>query len=92
MTAVGFVGAGQLGVSKDVLLAAVGACSGASYAARTRVRLPDVDAFGAAAGPFLRKDVAACELELRAAQATADLLLAVVRNGRLALQPAAGDA
>ena len=77
--------ASRFGVSQDVLLQALAACSGNSYAVATLGRVGDPDAFAAAAVPFLRKDVAACEAELIASGAQADLLLDVVRRGPLAL-------
>jgi 3-hydroxyisobutyrate dehydrogenase-like beta-hydroxyacid dehydrogenase len=75
----------ELGVAQDTLLAALAVSSGHSYAAATLGQLPDVAAFAAAAGPFLRKDIAACEREMVASGATADLLLDVVRRGRIEL-------
>jgi 3-hydroxyisobutyrate dehydrogenase-like beta-hydroxyacid dehydrogenase len=77
--------AGQLGVAQDTLLSALAVSSGQSYAAATLGQLPDVDSFAAAAGPFLRKDIAACERELVSSGASADLLLDVVRRGRIDL-------
>jgi 3-hydroxyisobutyrate dehydrogenase-like beta-hydroxyacid dehydrogenase len=75
----------QLGVAQETLLGALSVCSGQSYAVTTLRKVPDVAAFSAAAGPFLRKDIAACEQELAASGATAELLLDVVRRGSLAL-------
>jgi 3-hydroxyisobutyrate dehydrogenase-like beta-hydroxyacid dehydrogenase len=77
--------ADQLGVRPEVLLHSLSDCSGNSYAVATLARVGDVGAFATAATPFLRKDVAACETELAAAGAQADLLLDVVRRGRLEL-------
>lgn len=77
--------AAHLGVERELLLPALGACSGSSYAASTLARFPDLDAFAALAGPFLRKDVAAGEAQLAAAGGDAGLLGEVVRRGRLPL-------
>lgn len=75
----------QLGVPQETLLGALSVSSGQSYAVNTLRQVPDVAAFSAAAGPFLRKDIAACEQELASAGATADLLLDVVHRGSLSL-------
>lgn len=75
----------QLGVDRATLLGALEASSARSYAVTTLGGLADTAAFAAAAGPFLRKDVAACEAELSASGAHADLILDVVRRGALAL-------
>jgi 3-hydroxyisobutyrate dehydrogenase-like beta-hydroxyacid dehydrogenase len=78
----------QLGLDKNTLLTALAACSGASYATATLSRLPDAETFGRAAGPFLRKDVAACQQELDVSHGDAELLMSVVRGGRLDLTTA----
>lgn len=75
----------QLDIEPDLLLRALGACSGASYATNLFARVGDPDTIAATAGPFLRKDVAACEQELDATGASAELLLDVVRRGPLPL-------
>jgi 3-hydroxyisobutyrate dehydrogenase-like beta-hydroxyacid dehydrogenase len=77
--------AAQLGVAKDTLLSALAVSSGHSYAASTLRQVPTVAAFTAAAGPFLRKDIAVCEQELTASGVSAPLLLDVVRRGPMLL-------
>jgi 3-hydroxyisobutyrate dehydrogenase-like beta-hydroxyacid dehydrogenase len=76
---------GRLGVTPETLLGALLVSSGQSYAVSTLRQLPDVAAFAEAAGPFLRKDIAACEHELAASGVAAGLLLEVVHRGSLAL-------
>jgi 3-hydroxyisobutyrate dehydrogenase-like beta-hydroxyacid dehydrogenase len=75
----------QFGIGQHLLLSAITTCSGASYATNTLNGVHDLDKFTEIAGPFLRKDVAACRQELVASGAQADLLLDVVSRGPLPL-------
>jgi 3-hydroxyisobutyrate dehydrogenase-like beta-hydroxyacid dehydrogenase len=77
--------AGQLGVDGPLLLRTIAACSGNSTAATTLATLPDAARFEELAGPYLRKDVAACVEELEALGVGAGLLADVVRDGPLDL-------
>lgn len=80
------VGLGRaLGVEPILLVSALAQCSGRSYAVDTLTRLPDLATFERLAGPFLRKDVAACEHELEVLGQDAGLLGRVVREGPLQL-------
>lgn len=74
-----------LGLEPSMLLHGLGACSGRSHAVTVLGGLPTPGHFEVAAGPFLRKDVAACEAELRSSGTPAGLLLDVVRAGTLDL-------
>jgi 3-hydroxyisobutyrate dehydrogenase-like beta-hydroxyacid dehydrogenase len=74
-----------LGLDPISLLSAITTCSGGSYAAGALTRFPDTAAFARIAAPFLRKDIAACEDELAAAGAQADLLVELIRRGPLDL-------
>jgi len=77
----------SIGVNPAALLAALQVCSAGSRAATHIQQTGGTDSFAEIAGPFLRKDVAAC-LEA-AAQAGADLGLLgdVVAQGPLPLKP-----
>jgi 3-hydroxyisobutyrate dehydrogenase-like beta-hydroxyacid dehydrogenase len=75
----------ELHLDRQTLLGALGACSGASYAVSTLHGLPDVETFARLAGPFLRKDVAACEAELADTGCEAPLLMEVAARGPLLL-------
>lgn len=81
----------QLDVEPELLLRALASCSGASFAANILARLPGPQAFADTAGPFLRKDVAACEAELAAAGVKSELLFDVVRRGPLDLTKGTND-
>ncbi|MCV7397934.1 NAD(P)-dependent oxidoreductase [Mycobacterium paraseoulense] len=77
----------SIGVNPDALLAALQVCSAGSRAATHMQQVGGTDSFAEIAGPFLRKDVAACLAA--AAQAGADLGLLgdVVADGPLPLNP-----
>lgn len=75
----------RLGVVPDALLKALLACSGGSYAAAYADRNGGVEAFPAAAGPFLRKDVAAAVAVAEQVGADLGLLGAVIESGPLRL-------
>lgn len=77
--------AGSFGVDRGTLLAALQSCSGASRAVAILSGVPDDAAFNQHAGPFLRKDVAACLAELVASGGDAALLLQTVQHGPLDL-------
>lgn len=75
----------SLGVSPAKLLEALMVCSGGSKASSYAVKIGDVDAFATMAGPFLRKDVAACQEAAAEAGTDLGLLGRVVETGPLNL-------
>ena len=75
----------QLGVEPDVLLATLQVCSARSHAAEQAQRIGGMDRFTELAGPFLRKDIAACREAAAEADVELGLLETAVREGPLAL-------
>ena len=75
----------QLGVAPDALLSTLQVCSAGSRAADHAHRIGGVDRFAELAGPFLRKDIAACREAAAQAGVELGLLGAVVREGPLEL-------
>jgi 3-hydroxyisobutyrate dehydrogenase-like beta-hydroxyacid dehydrogenase len=75
----------QLGVDPEVLLSTLQVCSAGSTAAAHAHRIGGLDRFVEAAGPFLRKDVAAALDAVGEAGADPGLLLQVVDTGPLDL-------
>jgi 3-hydroxyisobutyrate dehydrogenase-like beta-hydroxyacid dehydrogenase len=75
----------QLDVAPDVLLATLQVCSARSHAAEQAHRVGGMDRFAELAGPFLRKDVAACREAAAEAGVELGLLETAVREGPLAL-------
>jgi 3-hydroxyisobutyrate dehydrogenase-like beta-hydroxyacid dehydrogenase len=75
----------QLGVEPDVLLATLQVCSARSHAAEQAQRIGGMDRFTELAGPFLRKDIAACREAAAEAGVELGLLETAVRQGPLAL-------
>ncbi|HEY4794231.1 MAG TPA: NAD(P)-dependent oxidoreductase [Mycobacterium sp.] len=75
----------QLGVEPDVLLATLQVCSARSHAAEQAQRIGGMDRFTELAGPFLRKDIAACREAAAEAGVELGLLETAVREGPLAL-------
>jgi 3-hydroxyisobutyrate dehydrogenase-like beta-hydroxyacid dehydrogenase len=82
----------QLGVAPDVLLSTLQVCSGKSDAATHANRIGGMDRFAELAGPFLRKDIAACREAAAEAGVDLGLLSTAVREGPMTLDvdPAAG--
>jgi len=80
---------GKLNVDPGALLSALQVCSGRSSAAAHAHRIGGTDRFTELAGPFLRKDVAACREAAAEAGIDLGLLGTVVRTGPLALDDAA---
>src|SRR5271168_624677 len=76
---------GQLGVEPDVLLATLQMCSARSHAAEQAHRVGGMDRFTELAGPFLRKDIAACREAAAEAGVDLGLLETAVREGPLDL-------
>jgi 3-hydroxyisobutyrate dehydrogenase-like beta-hydroxyacid dehydrogenase len=76
---------GQLGVAPDVLLSTLQVCSANSHAAAHAHRIGGMDRFAELAGPFLRKDIAACREAAAEAGVELGLLGTAVREGPLAL-------
>jgi 3-hydroxyisobutyrate dehydrogenase-like beta-hydroxyacid dehydrogenase len=75
----------QLGVAPDVLLYTLQVCSANSHAAAHAHRIGGIDRFTELAGPFLRKDIAACREAAAEAGVDLGLLGTAVREGPLAL-------
>jgi 3-hydroxyisobutyrate dehydrogenase-like beta-hydroxyacid dehydrogenase len=75
----------QLGVAPDVLLSTLQVCSANSHAAEHAHRIGGMDRFAELAGPFLRKDIAACREAAAEAGVELGLLGAAVGEGPLAL-------
>jgi 3-hydroxyisobutyrate dehydrogenase-like beta-hydroxyacid dehydrogenase len=75
----------QLGVEPDVLLSTLQVCSANSNAATHAHRSGGMQRFTELAGPFLRKDIAACREAAAEAGLDLGLLGSVVRDGPLAL-------
>jgi 3-hydroxyisobutyrate dehydrogenase-like beta-hydroxyacid dehydrogenase len=75
----------QLGVEPDVLLSTLQVCSAGSNAAIHAHRIGGMDEFAERAGPFLRKDIAACREAAAEAGVELGLLGTAVREGPLAL-------
>ena len=83
----------QLDIEPDVLLSALQVCSARSYAAEQAQRIGGMDRFEELAGPFLRKDIAACREAAAEAGVELGLLETAVRQGPLdldALESATG--
>jgi 3-hydroxyisobutyrate dehydrogenase-like beta-hydroxyacid dehydrogenase len=76
---------GQLGVAPDVVLATLQVCSANSDAAAHAHRIGGMDRFAELAGPFLRKDIAACREAATEAGVDLGLLGTAVRGGPLKL-------
>jgi 3-hydroxyisobutyrate dehydrogenase-like beta-hydroxyacid dehydrogenase len=75
----------QIGVESDVLLSTLQVCSARSHAAEQAHRIGGMDRFEELAGPFLRKDIAACREAAAEAGVELGLLETAVREGPLAL-------
>jgi 3-hydroxyisobutyrate dehydrogenase-like beta-hydroxyacid dehydrogenase len=75
----------QLGVEPHVLLSTLQVCSAGSQAAAHAHRIGGMDRFEELAGPFLRKDIAACREAAAEAGVELGLLETAVREGPLAL-------
>jgi 3-hydroxyisobutyrate dehydrogenase-like beta-hydroxyacid dehydrogenase len=75
----------SLGVSPARLLDALTVCSGGSKASSYAMKIGGIDAFTTLAGPFLRKDVAACRQAAGEAGTDLGLLGRVVETGPLNL-------
>jgi 3-hydroxyisobutyrate dehydrogenase-like beta-hydroxyacid dehydrogenase len=75
----------KLGVAPDVLLSTLQVCSANSHAAAHAQRIGGMDRFAELAGPFLRKDIAACREAATEAGVELGLLETAVREGPLAL-------
>jgi 3-hydroxyisobutyrate dehydrogenase-like beta-hydroxyacid dehydrogenase len=75
----------QLRVAPDVLLSTLQVCSARSHAADQAHRIGGMDRFAELAGPFLRKDIAACHEAAVEAGVELGLLGTVVQEGPLAL-------
>ena len=75
----------QLGVEPSVLLSTLQVCSARSHAAEQAERVGGMDRFAELAGPFLRKDIAACHAAAAEAGVELGLLGAAVQEGPLAL-------
>jgi 3-hydroxyisobutyrate dehydrogenase-like beta-hydroxyacid dehydrogenase len=75
----------QLGVEPSVLLSTLQVCSANSNAATHAHRIGGMDRFAELAGPFLRKDIAACREAAAEAGVELGLLETAVREGPLAL-------
>jgi 3-hydroxyisobutyrate dehydrogenase-like beta-hydroxyacid dehydrogenase len=76
-----------LGVDPAALLDALRVCSGGSNASAHAQRIGGIDRFAEIAGPFLRKDIAACVDAAAEAGADLGLLGTVVDSGPLDLSP-----
>jgi 3-hydroxyisobutyrate dehydrogenase-like beta-hydroxyacid dehydrogenase len=79
----------QLHVAPDVLLATLQVCSARSHAAEQAHRVGGMDRFAELAGPFLRKDIAACREAAADVGVELGLLETAVREGPLELDPTA---
>jgi 3-hydroxyisobutyrate dehydrogenase-like beta-hydroxyacid dehydrogenase len=77
--------ASQLGVAPDVLLSTLQVCSAGSHVAAHAHRIGGMDRFTELAGPFLRKDIAACRGAVADAGVDLGLLGIAVRQGPLEL-------
>jgi 3-hydroxyisobutyrate dehydrogenase-like beta-hydroxyacid dehydrogenase len=75
----------QLGVEPRVLLSTLQVCSARSHAAEQAQRVGGMDRFAELAGPFLRKDIAACHEAAAEAGVDLGLLGTAVSEGPLAL-------
>jgi 3-hydroxyisobutyrate dehydrogenase-like beta-hydroxyacid dehydrogenase len=75
----------QLGVEPDVLLSTLQVCSAGSQVAAHAHRIGGMAEFAERAGPFLRKDIAACREAAAEAGVELGLLGTAVREGPLAL-------
>ena len=75
----------KLGVDPAALLSALQVCSGRSQASGHAERIGGIDRFAEIAGPFLRKDVAACVEAAGEAGADLGLLGTVINSGPLDL-------
>lgn len=75
----------QLGVEPKALLSTLQVCSARSHAAEQAHRIGGMDRFAELAGPFLRKDIAACREAATEAGVELRLLGTAVREGPLAL-------
>jgi 3-hydroxyisobutyrate dehydrogenase-like beta-hydroxyacid dehydrogenase len=75
----------QLRVAPDVLLSTLQVCSAMSHAAAHAHRIGGMDRFEELAGPFLRKDIAACREAAAEAGVELGLLGTAVREGPLDL-------
>ena len=75
----------QLRVAPDVLLSTLQVCSANSHAAAHAHRIGGMDRFAELAGPFLRKDIAACREAAAEAGVELGLLGTAVREGPLDL-------
>lgn len=71
----------KLGVEPSVLLSTLQVCSARSHAAEQAQRVGGMDRFAELAGPFLRKDIAACREAAAAAGVELGLLDTAVREG-----------
>ncbi len=78
----------QLGVEPSVLLSTLQVCSARSHAAEQAQRVGGMERFAELAGPFLRKDIAACREAAAEADVELGLLATAVREGPLDLDPA----
>src|SRR3984893_18019948 len=76
----------QLRVAPDVLLSTLQVCSANSHAAAHAHRIGGMDRFAELAGPFLRKDIAACREAAAEAGVELGLLGTAVSEGPLALE------
>jgi 3-hydroxyisobutyrate dehydrogenase-like beta-hydroxyacid dehydrogenase len=81
----------HLGVEPSVLLSTLQVCSARSHAAEQAQRIGGMDRFAELAGPFLRKDIAACREAAAEAGVGLGLLETAVRDGPLALDIEAVD-
>ena len=75
----------QLSIEPDVLLSTLQVCSARSHAADQAQRIGGMERFAELAGPFLRKDIAACHEAAAEAGVDLGLLGNVVQEGPLAL-------
>jgi 3-hydroxyisobutyrate dehydrogenase-like beta-hydroxyacid dehydrogenase len=75
----------QLGVESDVLLSTLQVCSAGSQVAAHAHRIGGMGRFAELAGPFLRKDIAACREAAAEAEVELGLLGTTVREGPLDL-------
>ena len=75
----------RLGVAPDVLLSTLQVCSAGSHVAAHAHRIGGMDRFTELAGPFLRKDIAACREAVAESAVDLGLLGTAVREGPLAL-------
>lgn len=78
----------QLSVEPDVLLSTLQVCSANSHAAAHAQRVGGMDRFAELAGPFLRKDIAACREAAAEVGVDLGLLGVAVQQGPLALDVA----